>query len=948
MENQFDPKAYLQQKSGVHTVEAPQVDQVQMNQFDPKGYLEQKGIQRNDTLQNEFGTPGQQALAAIEEFSSVASLGLTDLALEPGSQAQQNRKQRRAANPGTSLTGGMLGGAALLGMTGGLAAPVEGALLARGVGGAAARAAAYGAEGALLSEGSLVSDAALGDPELNAQKVLSHLGLGIAGGAALGAASKFIESSPALYRAAKSRVLGKSPELQSVSPEQALIDAGIVADPLPLSKVEQAEAINSAPGQIPLSEALHVEQMGDKAKGELEKGLSKLKSNHKDIVEAGKFLEAETPVGMLTSDKHIQRLDYTLTTSPSELGQQRAEIYNQGYKSASQKVQQALGEGSLLSEAEVGTTARQIISDAFEESYRPIQEIYKSIEDITPIVPIFKADRAAARKKILSLTENKLVQGTPEAKFVNTFADGLLKVDNLEKFQNFISAMTRASKNTQHDLRHVYSLMREELQDLEVASIGKFAKYAKEPEIKQALLEIIPTLKQARKEYKGFRDEISTVGKLIFGDKKIHGFQDFIDKIESQSVETFAERIFAKDNSSALKFLNEKFPEAVKVLAQFEKQRIITKSTTKGVFSPVKALTELSKVSKELKNIMFTPEELKVFSHGKTYFDNFLENFNPSGSAVIRGYQDWFKNVTDPILHPKKMVEGVIEHIGQVKTLNEIEKSIPLSETDRGFIRTQQEKASKLSALAGYVKKATDGITSGSKAIFKGANSDVGRGATLGAITHMTQKEYDKQILKIQTLAMDPNNLMEDISTNTAGLYNAAPNIAQSMYTSMINAVMFLNSRIPKGPGGMFLTPEWKPSIDQKVRFERTFNAVNSPVSILKGVKDGSLTNYELEAVQTVHPKLLSDMRQQVMNQMDQDKVRALPYGRKLSLAKFLGQPLDENMIPIAIQSNQATFNAPQRSNESVPNEGRKNPGGALKDLDLSKLTATQSRREEG
>ena len=59
---------------------------------------------------------------------------------------------------------------------------------------------AYGAEGALFGGGNAVSDYALGDPELNGQKVLSYVGMGAGLGAGLGALSKAVGLGRALTK----------------------------------------------------------------------------------------------------------------------------------------------------------------------------------------------------------------------------------------------------------------------------------------------------------------------------------------------------------------------------------------------------------------------------------------------------------------------------------------------------------------------------------------------------------------------------------------------------------------------------------------------------------------------------------------------------------------------------------------------------------------------------
>jgi hypothetical protein len=117
-------------------------------------------------------------------------------------------------------------------------------------------------------------------------------------------------------------------------------------------------------------------------------------------------------------------------------------------------------------------------------------------------------------------------------------------------------------------------------------------------------------------------------------------------------------------------------------------------------------------------------------------------------------------------------------------------------------------------------------------------------------------------------------------------------------------------------------------------------------VNSLKEVAAGTLTNETMEALTAVHPQLLQEMREQVLSNMKLEKAKVLPYAQKIALSKFLGQPLDANLLPQAIQANQASFNL-QLSQQSAPKEGRKTNSGGLGKIKLSTRTATMSDKSE-
>lgn len=130
-----------------------------------------------------YGSPEQQTLAGVEGVLRGGSLGLSDLAETKilGINPEEIRA-RKEANPWTSGLGNVAGAAALGMGTGG------GSLIAEGMGGGAlAGAVGLGAEGSVFGAGNALSDYALGDPDLNAQKVMAHIGWGGVFGAGLGA-----------------------------------------------------------------------------------------------------------------------------------------------------------------------------------------------------------------------------------------------------------------------------------------------------------------------------------------------------------------------------------------------------------------------------------------------------------------------------------------------------------------------------------------------------------------------------------------------------------------------------------------------------------------------------------------------------------------------------------------------------------------------------------------
>lgn len=199
---------------------------------------------------------------------------------------------------------------------------------------------------------------------------------------------------------------------------------------------------------------------------------------------------------------------------------------------------------------------------------------------------------------------------------------------------------------------------------------------------------------------------------------------------------------------------------------------------------------------------------------------------------------------------------------------------------------------------------------------------------------------------KIVAKYSDPKTLVDHLSNHTTPLTRAAPTISQSLQTSAMQGQQFLQSKIPQSPNSMPLSGEHKANSSQMSKFNSYFDTVNDPISVLKHVKSGTLKGEHLEALQAVYPSLLQEMRTKVLEHMDIDKAKSLSYTTKLALSKFMGQPMDANMLPQAIMSNQAALTGPRMgANSSAPQPNRSTLGG-LKELNLSNRDATETQED--
>jgi hypothetical protein len=143
-----------------------------------------------------------------------------------------------------------------------------------------------------------------------------------------------------------------------------------------------------------------------------------------------------------------------------------------------------------------------------------------------------------------------------------------------------------------------------------------------------------------------------------------------------------------------------------------------------------------------------------------------------------------------------------------------------------------------------------------------------------------------------------------------------------------------------RGPLG----PKWTPSQAEISKFNRYYQAVEDPTSILKQAAAGTLTPEAVEAVKAVYPELYDRMSQAALEKISSHR-GPVPYRSKLMLSFMLGTDLDGTLNPASIARNQATIRGPSaKAPDSLPGGPQPNPKGAEK-LTIAKRSQLPTRR---
>lgn len=224
----------------------------------------------------------------------------------------------------------------------------------------------------------------------------------------------------------------------------------------------------------------------------------------------------------------------------------------------------------------------------------------------------------------------------------------------------------------------------------------------------------------------------------------------------------------------------------------------------------------------------------------------------------------------------------------------------------------------RLAKIERLATQMTNSIATTAKAIFKGgALAAEPFAGYLGSKLTPEQKrsKSNDMFTDINRLGGDPQHLVDQLQHNTQDMHGIAPNTTGAVQQAATRATQFLQSKIPQQPNPKPLSSPTEPSQADLAKFQRYYQVVENPTSVLKDVKNNTITPEAMEALSTVYPKMYQEMQKQVMNQMTsymgKKNKDLLPHSTKLSLSLFMGQDLIDTLAQPSIAANMAAMAAP-------------------------------------
>lgn len=852
--------------------------------------------------QTKHGTTAQTLASAAEGAAETASLG-TSGALESAFGVPKEEQLKRAkTNPiahGIGEVAGVVAPALLgevapavdvLGSVGKLAESWAKAAVGGTEGSLAAKLAGWAgkgaAEGATLSGEHVLNEAMLGDPNATAEHAMAEVGLssliGGAGGAIVG---KLADTGSNLAN----RLLDR--------------DGGVFSN------------------------------------------LTKLKENAGEVTAAAARLGVEPVPGQLSASKIVQDLQSQIAKEPTIIGRQAQASVDKQFEAIRQATADALGESTPMTKAEVGESLRKGITEKLQETYRPISDAYDYLKTELKEVQLDESSLIKATRDIRNIEGVRVSPSSPEYKLAESVGEEVRNLSNVTELRQYASSIARQTTGNP-SLKYVGNAIRGILSDLEEGAVTASTKeMVKAGRMSQGELELINNARAASKQqYKTLMEKMGELGDVL-GKRKIYGPQDFLSHLSDVPAENVANKLFQKNNSKFLTFLETEFPKQASTLSRYQKSSIAEKAFKDGMVSPSLALREIDKLEPEVQKFLFSPENLAKLHDARTLIEAMPKDINPSGTAKSVAWNS--------VLNPARTFMHTLEGgyfggpVGAAAALAgqlagpEISTWAKRSALRRLVSASPTEAAQHqvLGTLSELAQKTAKTVTSAARAVFSKEGFER---------LALSKDERSRLSDKLTQLNDNPQKLVDRVAKMTEGIAEHAPDTSSAISSTVGRAVGFLSSKLPKPTQLSPFSKPTEPSDFEKAAFKRSAEAVLDPVGVLQRVADGTVSTPDVQALQSVYPTLYSSMRQAVASQMA-DAVTSgtkVPYSTRLGVSLFLGEPVDNTLSPQSINTVQMSF----ITNAARPQPGQPALAGGRKkgsSLALSKVGQEYSTPEQ-
>lgn len=613
-----------------------------------------------DVVNEDYGSGEQMAKTLAEQgasgltggFSKVLETqGIPALGIKPITTPEAIEK-RATTNPGTAFVGNAGGTGLLLGATGGLGALVPEAGIAARIGLGAAEAAGLGGVNQATDDWSQ-------NKALDAQKIVANAGLGLLLG---GLGSSVAEGIN--YKFGTPLAKEANAAIDEISKPLEGTPKPVVSE-LDQSKLESGDFVTALKNEGVIPEKEVPEALA---------GMTDLKSNAPQLAQILESNDLPVLEGIISGNKSVQRAeDALLNGAPTVAGRARQNAYQKVFDWTENTVKDALGEGTELSQAQIGNVLKTNLTKQIQAQSEPISALYNDLTESYGAIPLNENVGKSLSSEIGELRDLTLSPSSPQgaiAKRVMNEVQNLKTVDDIKYYKSQLNGSLSPTASSSE--RRIVGVLSDKLSDLEEKSIIDFAKNKmKTPEAKEKILGLLEQRKVADAAYKPFRTDLNTLAEKL-GKRKVYGTQDAVNFINELTPEEISNKLFSKKDSEFLNFFSKKYPEEMSLLRDYQKDKLLKLATRTESYNSNAVFREVNKLEPEIQKIIFSQKELQSLKEAQIIKQNIPKNFNPSHTDDTRVFRNFFTGIPGRLLgefrdkHLTRYIQSGGSHIGAV------------------------------------------------------------------------------------------------------------------------------------------------------------------------------------------------------------------------------------------------------------------------------------------
>lgn len=147
---------------------------------------------------------------------------------------------------------------------------------------------------------------------------------------------------------------------------------------------------------------------------------------------------------------------------------------------------------------------------------------------------------------------------------------------------------------------------------------------------------------------------------------------------------------------------------------------------------------------------------------------------------------------------------------------------------------------------------------------------------------------YEKKLAEVQALLRDPESAFAEMPGMAVG---AAPGTVTQAQARQMQIAQYLHDRAPKSPyEGLpdALKRPWKPSTAEVRTWGQVVEAAENPLAVVERLQYGTVTKAQVETLQTLYPRIYAELQEKLTEKLYTAKAPLRPY-QKAQVELILG-----------------------------------------------------------